>query len=184
MVGGTPELSTAVWVGTADNTSAIFNQYGGNMYGANTPGSIWKDSLDRALEGREQASFESAAPVRWRTYGNSGSNLIESYVPPASSGTGRSGYGSGTGGATTPNQTPETPADDAEDDQQPGQGEQAPAPGGQAPGGQGQNGGQGGATGQGGQGGQNQGGGQGGRQAPPAPGAVIEDAINELENLL
>lgn len=183
MVGGTPELSTAVWVGTADNTSAIFNQYGGNMYGANTPGSIWKDSLDRALEGREQASFESAAPVRWRTYGNSGSNLIESYVPPTSSGTGRSGYGSGTGGVTTPNQAPETPADDAEDDQQPGQGEQAPAPGGQAPGGQGQNGGQGGATGQGGQGGQNQGG-QGGRQAPPAPGAVIEDAINELENLL
>ena len=53
MVGGTPELSTAVWVGTADNTSAIFNQYGGNMYGANTPGSIWKDSLDRA--GRPRA---------------------------------------------------------------------------------------------------------------------------------
>lgn len=173
MVGGTPELSTAVWVGTADNTSAIFNQYGGNMYGANTPGSIWKDSLDRALEGREQTSFESAAPVRWRTYGGSGSNLIESYVPPASSGSGRSGGGSQSGAATS-SESPEAPED--EDDGEPNEGDEAPAPGGR-PGGQG---GQGG--GQGGQGGQ-----QGGGQAPPAapaPGEVIEDAINELENLL
>lgn len=183
MVGGTPELSTAVWVGTADNTSAIFNQYGGNMYGANTPGSIWKDSLDRALEGREQTSFESAAPVRWRTYGGSGSNLIESYVPPASSGSGRSGGGSQSGAATS-SESPEAPED--EDDGEPNEGDEAPAPGGR-PGGQGgQGGGQGGQGGQqGGQGGQ--GGQQGGGQAPPAapaPGEVIEDAINELENLL
>lgn len=202
MVGGTPELSTAVWVGTADNTSAIFNQYGGNMYGANTPGSIWKDSLDRALEGREQRSFESAAPVRWRTYGGSGSNLIESYVPPASSGSGRSSGGSQSG-AATPSESPETPEN--EDDGVPNEGDETSAPSGR-PGGQGGQGVQGGGRGgqqsgqqgsqggqQGGQGGQQsgqqggQGGQQGGGQAPPAapaPGEVIEDAINELEDLL
>mgnify|MGYP001757900474 FL=1 len=32
MVGGTPQLAVAVWVGTADNTSPIFNEWGGNMY--------------------------------------------------------------------------------------------------------------------------------------------------------
>ena len=192
MVGGTPELSTAVWVGTADNTSAIFNQYGGNMYGANTPGDIWKDSLDRALEGREQTQFASPAPVRWRTYGGSGSNLIESYVPPSPSTSG----GSGSSGSGAPSSV--APADDDEndnDDPQAPEGAEGEGaqPGGQtAPGGRpgqgggqggGQNGGPGQRGNQGGQGG-NQGGGQGGGQAPaPNPGEAIEDAINELENL-
>lgn len=192
MVGGTPELSTAVWVGTADNTSAIFNQYGGNMYGANTPGDIWKDSLDRALEGREQTQFASPAPVRWRTYGGSGSNLIESYVPPSPS----TSSGSGSSGSGAPSSVaPEDDDENDNDDPQAPEGAEGEGaqPGGQtAPGGRpgqgggqggGQNGGPGQRSNQGGQGG-NQGGGQGGGQAPaPNPGEAIEDAINELENL-
>lgn len=65
MVGSTPQLAVAVWVGTADNTSPIFNEWGGNMFGSNTPARIWKDVLDTALEGQEFMSFPDATPVYW-----------------------------------------------------------------------------------------------------------------------
>ncbi len=65
MVGGTPELSLAVWVGTADNTSPIFNEWGGNMFGANAPTQIWKKVLDSALKGQEFKDFPPAQPVSW-----------------------------------------------------------------------------------------------------------------------
>ena len=65
MVGGTPQLSVAVWVGTADNTSPIFNEWGGNMFGSNTPAKIWKDVLDTALENEEFVDFPEAQPVYW-----------------------------------------------------------------------------------------------------------------------
>lgn len=65
MVGATPQLATAVWVGTADNTSAIFNEWGANMYGSNTPSRIWKDVMDSALEGQDFESFPEATPVYW-----------------------------------------------------------------------------------------------------------------------
>ena len=76
MVGSTPQLSVAVWVGTADNTSPIFNEYGGLMYGAQTPAKIWKDVLDTALEGQEIQNFHEASPVYWgvNPYGG-GANL-------------------------------------------------------------------------------------------------------------
>ncbi|HKM25456.1 MAG TPA: transglycosylase domain-containing protein, partial [Corynebacterium sp.] len=57
MIGATPQLATAVWVGTADNTTAIFNPWGGNMFGAGTPASIWKASMDGAHEGKEIEYF-------------------------------------------------------------------------------------------------------------------------------
>ncbi|GAB2516224.1 Penicillin-binding protein 1A [Corynebacterium atrinae] len=65
MIGTTPDLATAVWVGTADNTSAIFNEWGGNMYGANTPARIWKMTLDGALEGKEIKYFADPAPINF-----------------------------------------------------------------------------------------------------------------------
>src|SRR5699024_111457 len=37
MVGSTPQLASAVWVGAADNASAINNAWGGVMYGAGAP---------------------------------------------------------------------------------------------------------------------------------------------------
>ncbi|MDY5785466.1 transglycosylase domain-containing protein [Corynebacterium sp.] len=96
MVGATPQLAVAVWVGTADNTSAIFNEWGGNMFGSGTPAQIWKDVLDTTLEGQEFRSFPDATPVYWG-------------VNPYSGGTGLGGgyysgygygYGAGAGGAT------------------------------------------------------------------------------------
>ncbi|MCQ4619111.1 penicillin-binding protein [Corynebacterium sp. CCUG 71335] len=65
MVGGTPELSVAVWVGTADNTTAIYNSYGGTMFGAQAPAQIWKGVLDGALDGKEYGQFPDAKPINW-----------------------------------------------------------------------------------------------------------------------
>ncbi|TRX48512.1 penicillin-binding protein [Corynebacterium guaraldiae] len=65
MVGSTPQLATAVWVGTADNTSAIFNQWGGIMYGSNSPTKIWKSILDTSLADVEQQAFPQAYPINY-----------------------------------------------------------------------------------------------------------------------
>lgn len=65
MVGSTPQLATAVWVGTADNTSAIFNQWGGIMYGAGAPTQIWKAILDTSLANVEQQAFPQAYPINY-----------------------------------------------------------------------------------------------------------------------
>ena len=65
MVGSTPQLATAVWVGTADNTSAIFNQWGGIMYGSDAPTKIWKSILDTSLANAEQQPFPQAYPINY-----------------------------------------------------------------------------------------------------------------------
>lgn len=65
MLGATPQLSTAVWVGTEDNTSAIFSQWGGNMYGSGAPTQIWKDVLDTALADEDIRYFATPEPVNY-----------------------------------------------------------------------------------------------------------------------
>ncbi len=67
MIGSTPQLATAVWVGTADNTSPIFNAWGGVMYGSNAPTQIWKSILDNSLANSDYESFPTATPVRYGT---------------------------------------------------------------------------------------------------------------------
>lgn len=78
MIGSTPQLATAVWVGTADNTSAIFNSYGGIMYGSDAPTRIWKQILDTSLVNSEYQSFPTAYPIRYGN-GNWGSGYTGSY---------------------------------------------------------------------------------------------------------
>jgi len=48
MIGSTPQLATAVWVGTVDNRPLV-NEWGGVMYGAGLPSTIWKNTMDGAL---------------------------------------------------------------------------------------------------------------------------------------
>ncbi|MBK4158236.1 penicillin-binding protein [Corynebacterium macginleyi] len=84
MVGATPQLATSVWVGTADNTSAIFDQYGGIMYGAGAPTKIWKSVLDNSLAGQEFQQFPSAYPVRFGTVSAGGG--ASAYTPGGSTG--------------------------------------------------------------------------------------------------
>ncbi len=58
MVGYTPSLSTAVWVGTADG-KAIENSWGGLIYGSGLPSDIWKETMDGALAGTTNEQFSS-----------------------------------------------------------------------------------------------------------------------------
>lgn len=69
MIGSTPQLAQAVWVGTADNTSPIFNQWGGIMYGSNAPTQIWKSVLDSSLKNQDVEKFPTSTPVRYGTVG-------------------------------------------------------------------------------------------------------------------
>lgn len=81
MVGSTPQLASAVWVGTADNASAIFNQWGGIMYGSQAPTQIWKQTLDASLAGQEMLTFDPAKPVRYGTGTYGGGYVDPNYVP-------------------------------------------------------------------------------------------------------
>ena len=107
MVGSTPQLATAVWVGTADNTSAIFNQWGGIMYGSDAPTKIWKSILDTSLANVEQQTFPQAYPINYGV-GSWGSGYV--YDPSQT---------------TTWDQTPASPEGEAAE----GEGEEKPEEG-------------------------------------------------------
>ncbi|MDG3009705.1 penicillin-binding protein [Rhodococcus sp. D2-41] len=74
MIGFTPSLSTAVWVGTADGV-ALKNPGGSIMYGSQLPSDIWKDTMDGALEGTSNEKFPEPAPI-------DGVAGVPEYVPP------------------------------------------------------------------------------------------------------
>lgn len=62
MVGYTPSLSTAVWMGTEEGLP-LENSWGGMIYGSGLPSDIWKDSMDGALEGTEVESFPKPGAI-------------------------------------------------------------------------------------------------------------------------
>ena len=57
MVGFTPSLSTAVWVGTTQGDKPLENKWGSPVYGSGLPSDIWKATMDGALEDTEEESF-------------------------------------------------------------------------------------------------------------------------------
>lgn len=57
MVGYTPSLSTAVWVGTTGGDKPLENQWGSPVYGSGLPSDIWKATMDGALQGTEIETF-------------------------------------------------------------------------------------------------------------------------------
>ncbi|WP_442930481.1 transglycosylase domain-containing protein [Mycobacterium sp. NBC_00419] len=63
MVGYTPSLSTAVWVGTTDGAQPLVNKWGGPVYGSGIPSDIWKATMDGALKGTDVESFPKPATV-------------------------------------------------------------------------------------------------------------------------
>ncbi len=63
MVGYTPSLSTAVWVGSVDN-SPLRNYSGGMIYGSGLPSDIWKATMDGALQGTPNETFPKPAPIK------------------------------------------------------------------------------------------------------------------------
>ncbi len=63
MVGFTPSLSTAVWVGTTEGTKPLVNQYGSPVYGSGLPSDIWKATMDGALDGTDNESFPKPTEI-------------------------------------------------------------------------------------------------------------------------
>jgi len=61
-VGFTPSISTAVWVGTNDN-SPIKTSYGTPIYGRMVPGSIWEQFMNTALRNQPVQQFSKFAPL-------------------------------------------------------------------------------------------------------------------------
>ncbi|ATV80786.1 Penicillin-binding protein [Corynebacterium pseudotuberculosis] len=74
MVGATPQLATAVWAGTSDN-SPLLNSWGGLMYGSNLPAELWKDIEDNSLQGKSVEKFKSAESIGW-------ASAKYTYAPP------------------------------------------------------------------------------------------------------
>ncbi|WP_408066378.1 transglycosylase domain-containing protein, partial [[Mycobacterium] nativiensis] len=63
MVGYTPTLSTAVWVGTTTGDEPLTNKWGGPVYGAGLPAEIWKASMDGALWGDPILQFPKPTEI-------------------------------------------------------------------------------------------------------------------------
>ena len=63
MVGFTPSLSTAVWVGTTEGTKPLENKWGSPVYGSGLPSDIWKNTMDGALEDTDNESFPKPTEI-------------------------------------------------------------------------------------------------------------------------
>jgi len=63
MVGYTPQLSTAVWVGTVKGDVPLVNSWGGPVYGSGLPADIWKATMDGALQGTDFESFPTPGEI-------------------------------------------------------------------------------------------------------------------------
>ncbi|MEV6770725.1 transglycosylase domain-containing protein [Nocardia sp. NPDC051030] len=62
MVGYTPSLSTAVWIGT-EQGEKLRNVNGGMIYGSGLPADIWKKTMDGALAGTPVEKFPKPGTI-------------------------------------------------------------------------------------------------------------------------
>jgi len=63
MVGYTPSISTAVWMGS-QGASAITNASGKIIYGSGLPGAIWQEYMDSVLAGTPEEPLPSKALIK------------------------------------------------------------------------------------------------------------------------
>ncbi|WP_082777853.1 transglycosylase domain-containing protein [Tsukamurella pseudospumae] len=80
MVGYTPSISTAVWVGN-DKGGPITNSYGGIIYGSGVPSDVWKQTMDGALSDSDYESFPTPGYI-----GGSAGVPVETRVRTSSAG--------------------------------------------------------------------------------------------------
>jgi membrane peptidoglycan carboxypeptidase len=60
MVGYTPQLATAVWIGSRDSKKpTIIDKDGSDIGGSKLPGAIWQRYMDAALKGKDKESLPS-----------------------------------------------------------------------------------------------------------------------------
>ena len=76
MVGYTPQLSTAVWVGT-DNNEPLLTAEGRLVYGSGLPGKIWQAYMNATLAGAEELPLPDEALIEGDTGQSSGSGDSE-----------------------------------------------------------------------------------------------------------
>ncbi len=62
MVGYTPSISTAVWVGT-DTSEPVKNSAGRPVYGRMLPGAVWQGYMNSALRGTPKEQFSKLVPM-------------------------------------------------------------------------------------------------------------------------
>jgi membrane peptidoglycan carboxypeptidase len=79
MVGYTPALSSAVWVGTTEGTKPLENKWGSPVYGSGLPSDIWKSTMDGALKGTDNESFPKPTEIG----GYAGAPQAPQAPPPA-----------------------------------------------------------------------------------------------------
>ena len=66
MVGFTPSISTAVWMGT-DRLDPLEDVNGRIIYGSGLPGAIWQEFMDTVLEGTPEEDLPDRAMIRGDT---------------------------------------------------------------------------------------------------------------------
>jgi membrane peptidoglycan carboxypeptidase len=67
MVGYTPSISTAVWMGNDDPTVPIVNVDGGIIYGSGLPGAIWERFMNAVLAGTPEEDLPDEAIIEGDT---------------------------------------------------------------------------------------------------------------------
>jgi len=81
MVGYTPSISAAVWMGTQGN-DPITNAQGKIIYGSGLPGAIWQEFMDTVLAGTPEEALPAKALIKGDS---SKSDAAETSTPTASS---------------------------------------------------------------------------------------------------
>ena len=67
MVGFTPSISTAVWMGNDSPANPIEDVNGRIIYGSGLPGAIWQEFMDTVLEGTPEEDLPDRAAIRGDT---------------------------------------------------------------------------------------------------------------------
>jgi membrane peptidoglycan carboxypeptidase len=67
MVGYTPSISTAVWMGNDKPTEPIINANGGIIYGSGLPGAIWQKFMNKVLDGTPKENLPDKALIEGDT---------------------------------------------------------------------------------------------------------------------
>ncbi|PZG02241.1 transglycosylase domain-containing protein [Micromonospora deserti] len=70
MIGYTPQLATAVWVGNLKDRKPLKLKDGRRVSGGNLPGDIWERFMEQALKGKEKLDFPPAANIGDPNTGN------------------------------------------------------------------------------------------------------------------
>ncbi|HYO36365.1 MAG TPA: transglycosylase domain-containing protein [Geodermatophilus sp.] len=78
MVGYTPSLSAAVWVGNDNPNVPIENAEGSIVYGAGLPGAVWQQFMDTVLAGTPEEELPDRAVIR----GDTGQGVAEPRTEP------------------------------------------------------------------------------------------------------